>query len=43
MPLGTKRLQRPSAVVLDILSQPQCGALSKETGEAVVNVEGLRV
>jgi hypothetical protein len=42
MPLGTMRLQRPSAVVLDI-SQPQCGALSKEAGKAVVNVEGLRV
>jgi arsenate reductase len=43
MPLGTRRLQRPSEAVLDILSQPQRGAFRKEAGEAVVNVEGLRV
>lgn len=43
MPLGTRRLQRPSEAVLDILSQPQRGALRKEGGEAVVSVEGFCV
>ena len=41
-PLGT-RLCRPSETVLDILPQPQRGALSKEDGEVVVSEEGRRV
>ena len=41
-PLGT-RLCRPSEAVLDILPQPQCGAFSKEDGEAVVDAKGHRV
>jgi arsenate reductase len=41
-PLGT-RLCRPSETVLDILPQPQRGALSKEDGEAVVNAQGQRI
>ncbi len=41
-PLGT-RLCRPSELVLDILSQPQQAAFSKEDGEVVVNTQGQRV
>lgn len=41
-PLGT-RLCRPSESVLDILSNPQQGAFSKEDGEAVVDTKGQRV
>ena len=41
-PLGT-RLCRPSEAVLEILTNPQMGAFSKEDGEAVVNDQGQRV
>jgi len=41
-PLGT-RLCRPSEAVLEILTNPQMGAFSKEDGEAVVNDKGQRV
>ena len=41
-PLGT-RLCRPSEAVLDILPDPQRGALSKEDGEQVVDAKGRRV
>ena len=41
-PLGT-RLCRPSEAVLDILPQPQRGALSKEDGQAVVDADGRRI
>ncbi|MDM0015936.1 arsenate reductase (glutaredoxin) [Variovorax sp. J22P168] len=41
-PLGTK-LCRPSELVLDLLSQPQRGAFTKEDGEIVVDAEGRRV
>ncbi len=37
------RLCRPSETVLEILSQPQRGALSKEDGEPVVDAAGQRV
>jgi len=40
--MGTK-LCRPSEVVLDILVNPQLGALTKEDGEVVINEKGLRV
>lgn len=41
-PLGT-RLCRPSEVVLDILSQAQKGAFSKEDGQNVVDEKGNRL
>jgi arsenate reductase len=41
-PLGT-RLCRPSETVLQILPQPQRGALNKEDGQAVVDAQGRRV
>jgi arsenate reductase len=41
-PLGT-RLCRPSETVLDILPEPQIGALAKEDGEKVVDESGKRV
>ena len=41
-PLGV-RLCRPSEAVLDLLPQPQRGALAKEDGEAVVDTTGRRV
>ncbi len=41
-PLGT-RLCRPSEAVLDLLSEPQRGALAKEDGQAVINAEGGRI
>lgn len=41
-PLGT-RLCRPSEVVLDILPDPQQGALAKEDGEQVVDGQGKRL
>jgi arsenate reductase len=41
-PLGT-RLCRPSETVLDILSNPQIGALAKEDGEKIVDVSGKRI
>jgi arsenate reductase len=41
-PLGT-RLCRPSEVVLDILTQPQTGAFTKEDGERVIDEKGQRV
>lgn len=41
-PLGVK-LCRPSEVVLDILSQPQKGAFTKEDGEQVVDEQGKRL
>ena len=41
-PLGT-RLCRPSEVVLDILSNPQQSAFSKEDGEVVIDEMGQRV
>lgn len=40
--IGT-RLCRPSELVLDILSNPQQGAFTKEDGEVVMNAEGQRV
>ncbi|MEX2952267.1 glutaredoxin-dependent arsenate reductase [Serratia fonticola] len=41
-PLGT-RLCRPSETVLDILPNPQIGALAKEDGEKIVDVSGKRI
>ncbi len=41
-PLGT-RLCRPSEAVLDLLSEPQRGALAKEDGQAVINAQGERI
>ncbi|MGP6487385.1 glutaredoxin-dependent arsenate reductase [Duffyella gerundensis] len=41
-PLGT-RLCRPSEQVLDILPDPQRGALTKEDGEAVIDENGRRI
>ncbi|WP_447883295.1 glutaredoxin-dependent arsenate reductase [Serratia fonticola] len=41
-PLGT-RLCRPSETVLDILPDPQIGALAKEDGEKVVDSAGKRI
>lgn len=41
-PLGT-RLCRPSETVLDILPDPQIGALAKEDGEKIVDVSGKRI
>ena len=41
-PLGT-RLCRPSQAVLDILSQPQQAAFSKEDGDAVIDSKGNRI
>jgi arsenate reductase (glutaredoxin) len=41
-PLGVK-LCRPSEAVLDILSQPQIGAFTKEDGEQVVDASGKRI
>ena len=41
-PLGT-RLCRPSETVLDILPDPQIGALAKEDGEKIVDGSGKRI
>ncbi|MDX6022239.1 glutaredoxin-dependent arsenate reductase [Scandinavium sp. V105_16] len=41
-PLGT-RLCRPSEVVLDILSDTQLGAFTKEDGERVVDEQGNKL
>ncbi|MBP1035650.1 MULTISPECIES: glutaredoxin-dependent arsenate reductase [Serratia] len=41
-PLGT-RLCRPSETVLDILPDPQIGALAKEDGEKIVDSAGKRI
>ncbi|VEI64725.1 Arsenate reductase [Serratia fonticola] len=41
-PLGT-RLCRPSETVLDILPNPQKGALAKEDGEKIVDGSGKRI
>ncbi|CAI2106439.1 Arsenate reductase [Serratia fonticola] len=41
-PQGT-RLCRPSETVLDILPNPQIGALAKEDGEKVVDGSGKRI
>ena len=41
-PVGV-RLCRPSELVLDILSEPQRGALTKEDGERVIGDDGTRV
>ncbi|CAI1566129.1 glutaredoxin-dependent arsenate reductase [Serratia fonticola] len=41
-PLGT-RLCRPSETVLDILPNPQIGALAKEDGEKIIDVSGKRI
>lgn len=41
-PLGT-RLCRPSETVLDILPDPQIGALAKEDGEKIVDGCGKRI
>lgn len=41
-PVGT-RLCRPSETVLDILTQPQLRAFTKEDGEAVIDETGRRV
>jgi arsenate reductase len=41
-PLGT-RLCRPSEVVLDLLSEPQKAAFTKEDGQVVVDPQGKRV
>lgn len=41
-PLGT-RLCRPSEVVLDILSDEQRGAFTKEDGEQVVDKQGKQI
>ena len=41
-PLGT-RLCRPSELVLDLLSDAQQGAFTKEDGEVVVDAQGVRV
>ena len=37
------RLCRPSELVLDILSEPQLGAFTKEDGESVIGADGKRV
>jgi len=37
------RLCRPSELVLDILSEPQLGAFTKEDGECVIGADGKRV
>ncbi|MCS2172989.1 glutaredoxin-dependent arsenate reductase [Scandinavium sp. TWS1a] len=41
-PLGT-RLCRPSEVVLDILTDEQRGAFTKEDGECVVDAQGKQI
>lgn len=41
-PLGT-RLCRPSERVLDLLSEPQRGAFTKEDGQVVIDAEGRHV
>ena len=41
-PLGT-RLCRPSEIVLDILTDGQRGAFTKEDGEQVVDVKGKKI
>ena len=41
-PIGT-RLCRPSAVVLDILENPDIGPFTKEDGEAIIDAEGKRL
>ena len=41
-PLGTS-LARPSEVVLDILTEPQRGAFSKEDGEQIIDDRGQRL
>jgi arsenate reductase len=41
-PLGT-RLCRPSEVVLDILTEEQRGAFTKEDGERVVDAQGKKI
>ena len=41
-PLGV-RLCRPSELVLDILSDPQRAAFTKEDGEQVIDADGKRV
>ena len=41
-PIGT-RLARPSEVVLDILTEPQRGAFSKEDGEQIIDDRGQRL
>lgn len=41
-PIGT-RLARPSEVVLDILTEPQRGALTKEDGEKIIDDRGQRL
>ena len=40
--IGT-RLARPSEVVLDILTEPQRGAFSKEDGEQIIDDRGQRL
>jgi arsenate reductase len=37
------RLCRPSELVLDILTEPQRGAFTKEDGEAVIDDQGQRI
>jgi len=37
------RLCRPSELVLDILSEPQRGAFTKEDGEPVIDEQGKRI
>mgnify|MGYP006148214631 CR=1 FL=1 len=37
------RLCRPSELVLDILTEPQRGAFTKEDGEAVIDEKGQRI
>ena len=37
------RLCRPSELVLEILSQPQRGAFTKEDGEMIIDQEGQRI
>ena len=37
------RLCRPSELVLDILTEPQRGAFSKEDGEPVIDEQGQRI
>ena len=41
-PTGT-RLCRPSAVVLDILENPDIGPFTKEDGEVIIDAEGKRL
>ena len=41
-PRGVK-LCRPSEIVLDILTTPQRGALTKEDGEPVIDAQGHRL